>query len=81
MKKLDSVQCSAALTVKGVWRGTSLERLYEELGCISNKGIYANVMSLYEKALKKSGSNESFELQVTSRNQVVIQRIRHIQQI
>ena len=32
MEKLESVQYSAALAVKGTWRGTSRERLYNELG-------------------------------------------------
>ena len=30
--KLEQIQCSAALAVTGVWRGTSRQRLYEELG-------------------------------------------------
>ena len=32
MEKLESVQYSAALAVTGTWRGTSRERLYNELG-------------------------------------------------
>ena len=32
MKKLESVQYSAALAVTGTWRGTSREKLYAELG-------------------------------------------------
>ena len=32
MEKLESVQYSTALAVSGTWRGTSKERLYEELG-------------------------------------------------
>ena len=32
MEKLESVQCSAALTVTGTWRGTSREKLYTDLG-------------------------------------------------
>ena len=31
-KKLEQVQYSAALAVTGAWRGTSRQRLYEELG-------------------------------------------------
>ena len=31
-KKLEQVQYSAALAVTGTWRGTSRQRLYEELG-------------------------------------------------
>ena len=32
MEKLESVQYSAALAVTGAWKGTSREKLYEELG-------------------------------------------------
>ena len=32
MEKLESVQYSAALAVTGAWRGTSREKLYNELG-------------------------------------------------
>ena len=32
MEKIESVQYSAALAVSGTWRGTSRERLYNELG-------------------------------------------------
>ena len=32
MENIESVQYSAALTVTGAWKGTSRERLYEELG-------------------------------------------------
>ena len=32
MEKLESVQYSAALSVSGTWRGTSREKLYNELG-------------------------------------------------
>ena len=32
MEKLESVQYSTALAVTGTWRGTSRERLYNELG-------------------------------------------------
>ena len=32
MEKLESVQYAAALAVTGMWRGTSRERLYNELG-------------------------------------------------
>ena len=32
MEKLESVQYAAALAVTGTWRGTSRERLYNELG-------------------------------------------------
>ena len=32
MKKLESVQYSAAFAVSGTWRGTSREKLYAELG-------------------------------------------------
>ena len=31
-KKLESTQCSAALAVRGAWRGTSRQKLYDELG-------------------------------------------------
>ena len=31
-EKLESVQYSAALAVTGAWRGTSCEKLYNELG-------------------------------------------------
>ena len=31
-KKLESVQYSAALAVTGAWKGTSREKLYEEIG-------------------------------------------------
>ena len=32
MVQLETVQCSAALEVSGAWRGTSREKLYDELG-------------------------------------------------
>ena len=32
MEKIESVQYAAALAVTGAWKGTSRERLYEELG-------------------------------------------------
>ena len=32
MEKLESVQYSAALAVTGAWKGTSREKLYDELG-------------------------------------------------
>ena len=32
MEKLESVQYSAALAVTGAWRGTSRDKLYDELG-------------------------------------------------
>ena len=32
MEKLESVQYSAALAVTGAWKGTSREKLYNELG-------------------------------------------------
>ena len=32
MQKLESVQFSTALATTGVWRGTSLENIYRELG-------------------------------------------------
>ena len=31
-KRLERIQYSAALTVSGAWRGTNIDRLYEELG-------------------------------------------------
>ena len=32
MEKLESVQCSAARAITGAWKGTSREKLLEELG-------------------------------------------------
>ena len=32
MEKLESVQYSAALVITGAWRGTSREKIYNELG-------------------------------------------------
>ena len=31
-KRLERIQYSAALAVSGAWRGTNIDRLYEELG-------------------------------------------------
>ena len=31
-KRLERIQCSAALAVSGAWRGTNIDRLYEKLG-------------------------------------------------
>ena len=32
MEKLEQIQYSAALAITGAWRGTSREKLYDELG-------------------------------------------------
>ena len=50
MEKLESVQYSAALAVSGTWRGTSKERLYEELGweSLSTRRWYRRLVLLYE---------------------------------
>ena len=31
-KRLERIQYSAALAVSGAWRGTNIDKLYEELG-------------------------------------------------
>ena len=50
MVKLESVQYSAALAVSGTWRGTSKERLYEELGweSLSDRRWYRRLVLLYK---------------------------------
>ena len=50
MVKLKSVQYSAALAVSGTWRGTSKERLYEELGweSLSDRRWYRCLVLLYK---------------------------------
>ena len=50
MEKLESVQYSAALAVSGTWRGTSKERLYEELGweSLSARRWYRRLVLLYK---------------------------------
>ena len=50
MEKLESVQYSAALAVSGTWRGTSKERLYEELGweSLSASRWYRHLVLLYK---------------------------------
>ena len=50
MEKLKFVQYSAALAVSGTWRGTSKERLYEELGweSLSARRWYRCLVLLYK---------------------------------
>ena len=50
MEKLESVQHSAALAVSRTWRGTSKERLYEELGweSLSARRWYRCLVLLYK---------------------------------
>ena len=50
MVKLESVQYLAALAVSGTWRGTSKERLYEELSweSLSDRRWYRRLVLLYK---------------------------------
>ena len=42
MQKLESLQYNAALAITGAWRGTSTDKVYEELGCenLTNRRWY-----------------------------------------
>ena len=50
MEKLESVQYSAALAVTGAWKGTSREKLYEELGweSLSQQGWSRRLVLFYK---------------------------------
>ena len=54
MEKIESFQYSAALAVTGAWRGTSRERLYEELGWESfDSRRWARQLTLFYKIVNK----------------------------
>ena len=50
MEKLESVQYSAALAVTGAWKGTSREKLYEEVGweCLSQRRWSRRLVLFYK---------------------------------
>ena len=54
MKKIESVQYSAALAVTGAWKGTSRDRLYEELGWESlDSRRWTRWLTLFYKIVNK----------------------------
>ena len=54
MEKIESVQYSAALAVTGAWKGTSRERLYEELGWESlDSQRWTRRLTLFYKIVNK----------------------------
>ena len=55
MEKLESVQYSAALAVTGTWKGTSREKLYNELGWESlNLRRWSRRLNLFYKIVNNS---------------------------
>ena len=55
MNKLESTQYVAALAVSGAWRGTSTEKLFEELGWESlARRRWCRRFSLFYKIMKNS---------------------------
>ena len=56
MQKLESLQYQAALTVTGAWRGTSTDKIYEELGweTLTNRIWYRRMSLIFLIANKQA---------------------------